>query len=553
MSDQIGTAAVRAAALAAWERHLGEPVERERLLARLTAGSVHESFHLTAVAGPDRPAIDLGDASVTHGELDALAARTASALADRGVAPGDVVLLTSPSSLALITAYLGVLRLGAVALPANPDYTAPELRHLIGDSGAVLVLASGAARERAREAAREAARGDAPGGAAGDPAGDPAGGVGPEVLDVDELVTALPATELEPVSREPNSIALLAYTSGTTGKPKCVPLTHANLLASVRGYQLAWRWTPDDVLVHGLPLFHQHGLGGVHATLLAGSRAHILPRFDAAALCAAIAAARGTVLFCVPAMYERLVRWEGIEAAELGSLRLLISGSAPLSPSLAREVTRLFGQQPLDRYGTTETGLDVSNPYDGPRRIGMVGLALPGIEVAVVDPDGAPLDPGSDGEIVVRGPHVFSGYRGGAEVTAGTFYPGGWFRTGDLGRVDPDDGYLQITGRAKELIITGGLNVYPREVEHALEEHAGVAAAAVVGVPSEHWGEEVVAAIVPAGDGGVDEHELIAFARSLLAPYKCPKRVVVVSELPRNALGKVVASEVVKVVGPSGA
>jgi malonyl-CoA/methylmalonyl-CoA synthetase len=540
VSDRIGTAAVTAAALAAWERHLGEPVERDRLLARLTAGSLHESFHATAVAGPDRPAIDFGDASVTHGELDALAARTASALADRGVAAGDVVVVTSPSSLALITAYLGVLRLGAVALPANPDYTAPELRHLIGDSGAVLVLASGAALERAREAAG--------GGGSG---GAVAAAGAPEVLDLDELVNDLPAAELDPVSREPDSVALLAYTSGTTGKPKCVPLTHANLLASVRGYQLAWRWSPDDVLVHGLPMFHQHGLGGVHATLLAGSRAHILPRFDAAALCAAIAAARGTVLFCVPAMYERLVRWEGIEGAELGSLRLLISGSAPLSPSLAREVTRLIGRQPLDRYGTTESGLDVSNPYDGPRRIGMVGLALPGIEVAVVDPDGVPLEPGTDGEIVVRGPHVFSGYRGGAEVTAGTFYPGGWFRTGDLGRVDPDDGYLQITGRAKELIITGGLNVYPREVEHALEEHASVAAAAVVGVPSEHWGEEVVAAIVPAGDGGVDEHELIAFARSLLAPYKCPKRVVVVSELPRNALGKVVASAVVKVVGPS--
>ncbi|HWF25064.1 MAG TPA: class I adenylate-forming enzyme family protein [Solirubrobacteraceae bacterium] len=556
MSDQIGTAAVRAAAAAAWERHLGEPVDRERLLARLTAGSLHESFHATAVAGPDRPAIEIGSASVTHGELDALAARMASALADREVAPGDAVLLTSPSSLALITAYLGVLRLGAVAVPANPDYTAPELRHLIGDSGAVLVLASGAALERARVAAGGGGpegAGGAAGGGGPEGAGGAAGGDAPEVLDLDELVNNLPGAALDPVPRERDSVALLAYTSGTTGKPKCVPLTHANLLASVRGYQLAWRWSPDDVLVHGLPLFHQHGLGGVHATLLAGSRAHILPRFDAAALCAAIAAARGTVLFCVPAMYERLVRWEGIEGAELGSLRLLISGSAPLSPSLAREATRLIGQQPLDRYGTTESGLDVSTPYDGPRRIGMVGLALPGIEVAVVDPDGVPLAPGTDGEIVVRGPHVFSGYRGDVQATAGTFYPGGWFRTGDLGRVDPGDGYLQITGRAKELIITGGLNVYPREVEHALEEHAGVAAAAVVGVPSERWGEEVVAAIVAAGEGGVDEHELIAFARSLLAPYKCPKRVVVVSELPRNALGKVVASEVLKVVGPSGA
>jgi malonyl-CoA/methylmalonyl-CoA synthetase len=528
MSDRIGTAAVRAAARAAWERHLGEPLDRERLLARLSAGSLHESFHAIAVAAPDRPALELGGARLSHGELDARAGRMATWLRNREVGPGDVILLASPSSLALITAYLGVLRLGATVLLANPDYTGAELGHLISDSGAALALASGAALARARGTAASGLR---------------------EVVDLDELMTELPGAEVAPLARDPDSVALLAYTSGTTGKPKCVPLTHANLLASVRGYMLAWRWRAEDILVHGLPLFHQHGLGAVHATLLGGSRAVILPRFESGAASEAIAAARATVLFCVPAMYERLVRWEGIESAELGSLRLLVSGSAPLSPSLAREVTRLVGQAPVDRFGTTESGLDVSNPYDGPRRVGTVGLALPGVELAIVDGDGVPLAADSDGEIVVRGPQVFSGYRGDAEATAAAFYPGGWFRTGDLGRIDGTDGYLRITGRAKELIITGGMNVYPREVEHALEEHPGVASAAVVGVPSERWGEEVVAAVVPTAAGALDAEELLTFARSLLAPYKCPKRITVVSELPRNALGKVVPAEIVKVVG----
>ncbi|MGH2869851.1 MAG: class I adenylate-forming enzyme family protein, partial [Solirubrobacteraceae bacterium] len=346
-------------------------------------------------------------------------------------------------------------------------------------------------------------------------------------------------------SAEPDAPAILAYTSGTTGKPKAVPLTHGNVLSSVRAVMLAWRWQADDVLVHSLPLFHQHGLAGVHATLLAGSRAVIHSRFDPQRLCDAIESVSASVLFAVPSIYARLAEWDGASGSDLRSLRLVVSGSAPLSPPLAQRVAEVLGQAPLERYGATESGLDVSNPYDGDRVPGMVGLALPGIELAIAGERGQPLAHGKDGEIVLRGPQVFAGYRGAPEATAQAFHPGGWFRTGDVGHIDPGNGYLQITGRLRELIITGGMNVYPREVEFALEAHPAVARAAVVGLPSARWGEEVVAAVVPAGRNQQPEAEqLLEFARSRLAPFKCPKRVVVVAELPVNAMGKVVAEEV---------
>jgi malonyl-CoA/methylmalonyl-CoA synthetase len=317
--------------------------------------------------------------------------------------------------------------------------------------------------------------------------------------------------------------------------PKGVPLTHANLLSSIRGVMLAWRWHAEDVLVHALPLFHQHGLGGLHATLLAGSRAVIHPRLDAAALAASIREERATVLFGVPTVYERLLAAPPPHDA-FASLRLATSGSAPLPPSLAQRAAELLGQLPLERYGSTEAGLDVSNPYDGPRRVGSVGLPLPGIELDLVD-----------GEVVLRGPQVFAGYDGLPEETQAAFQPGGWFRTGDLGRLD-DEGYLSLTGRLKDVIITGGLNVSPREVELVLERLDGVQRAAVAGVPSERWGEEVVAFVVPDTGAALEEASLIAEMRTQLAAYKCPKRVIVTSALPLDGLGKVRRSELAQLL-----
>jgi malonyl-CoA/methylmalonyl-CoA synthetase len=490
----------------AWRRHLGEDVDPDALRAELAAGTMGEAFAAVARERGDAPALEIDGGAASHAELDERAARVGGFLRAQGVAAGDRVLLCAPASLELVVAYLGTLRIGATAMPCDAALTAAELAHLLRDGEPVAGFVAPDAHERLERAQADAA---------------PVGAV----VTMDEVA----ALDAEPVVPEPDpGPAMLAYTSGTTGAPKGVPLTHANVLASTRGVVKAWRWSADDVLVHALPLSHQHGLSGVHLSLLTGSRAVIFGRFDPEALCGAIAKHRATVLFAVPAMYERLDAWEGIADADLSSLRVAVCGSAPLSAALAERVEGRLGQTPLERYGSTEAGLDVSNAYAGPRRPGRVGWALPGIEMR--------LD-GEAGEILVRGPQVFEGYWRRPDATEEALTPDGWFRTGDLGRIDPEDGSLEISGRSKELIISGGLNVYPREVEVVLEEHPAVDRVAVAGVPSERWGEEVVAFVVPAGD--LDADTLIAHCRERLSAYKCPKRVVALDELPVNRMGKV--------------
>ena len=358
----------------------------------------------------------------------------------------------------------------------------------------------------------------------------------------------------------PDDTALLAYTSGTTGRPKGVPLTHRQLAASIRGAMAAWRWTADDVLVHALPLFHQHGLGGVHATLIAGSTAHLRSRFDPADLIATARAGGGTVLFGVPATYQALLDSAvgTSAAARLRPVRLRPVRPRPVRRRRRRRCCPACASRsaapprsarpwppgcpgcsawlPLIRYGTTETGLDVSNPVDAPRP-DTVGLPLPGVECRIWSA-GREAPPGTDGEIQLRGPQVFAGYWHDATATAEAFTADGWFRTGDLGVIDPACGHLVIRGRTKELIISGGLNVYPREVELALEQHPSVAEAAVAGLPHPRWGEQVTAWIVPRPGAAVSEAELVAHTRTLLAAYKCPKQVFAVTALPRNQLGK---------------
>jgi malonyl-CoA/methylmalonyl-CoA synthetase len=495
------------AVLEAWRRHLGDDVEPDALRERLAAGTLGECFAAVAAERGERPALEIDGVALTHGELDDRAARVAGFLRARSVAPGDRVLLCAPASMDLVVAYLGIVRSGATAMPCDAALTAAELAHLLRDGEPVAAFVADDARERLDEAGHDL---------------DTVVAIGAEA----GLGEAL---ESDPVPPEPRpGPAMLAYTSGTTGAPKGVPLTHRNVLASTRGVVLAWRWSADDVLVHALPLSHQHGLSGVHLTLLTGSRAVIFSRFDPAAVCAAIAEQRATVLFAVPAMYERFDGWDGIRDADLRSLRLAVSGSAPLPAALAERAQGWLGQLPLERYGSTEAGLNVSNACDGPRRPGRVGWALPGVELR--------LD-GDDGQILVRGPQVFDGYWRRPDATEEALTDDGWFRTGDLGRLDADDGSLEITGRSKELIISGGMNVYPREVEAVLEEHAAVARVAVAGVPSERWGEEVVAFVVPAGE--LDADALIAHCRERLSAYKCPKRVVALEELPVNRMGKV--------------
>jgi malonyl-CoA/methylmalonyl-CoA synthetase len=393
---------------------------------------------------------------------------------------------------------------------ANPGYTAAELGHLAADSGAVLAFADPEPRRRL------------------------AGLVTADVRERPEQ--SRPATGIVP---RPDDTALLAYTSGTTGKPKGVPLTHRQVVVSVRAAMAAWRWHSDDVLVHALPLYHQHGLGGLHTALIAGGTVHIRSKFSAADLVRAAGDTRASALFAVPTIYQALLDAE-TPAGGLRDLRLAVCGSAPLSPALAERLPAVLGRLPLIRYGTTESGLDVSNPV-ADAHADTIGVPLPGVLARIRSADGA-ADPGADGEIQLRGPHVFTGYWNDPAATEAAFTPDGWFRTGDIGTVDPATGHLVIRGRTKEMIITGGLNVYPREVEIALESHPSVAEAAVAGVADDRWGERVTAWVVPADGHGFDEAALIAYARTLLAAYKCPKRVFPLAALPRNQLGKIVRS-----------
>ena len=336
------------ASVRAWERHLGREVDPAALRAELVEGSLTEAFHRAAAEAPERVALQIGETTITHGELDAAAARLGGWMRDRGVRPGDRVLVTGRTSIELVLAYLGVLRAGAAMVPADPGSTAGELAHLIGDSGAVAAWGDEPLRGHDLRFA----------GALGD-------------------VRAAEGEPLAPASAS-DDLAMVAYTSGTTGPPKGVALSHGNVLASLRAVMGAWRWRRDDVLVHGLPLSHQHGLSGVQIGLLAASRAVLLERFDPERLCDAVQRERATVVFAVPAMYERLLGWEGVASADLGSVRLWVSGSAPLAPGVAARLSERLGELPLERYGSTETGLSVSNLHDGPRRAGSVGRAAAG-------------------------------------------------------------------------------------------------------------------------------------------------------------------------------
>jgi malonyl-CoA/methylmalonyl-CoA synthetase len=297
-----------------------------------------------------------------------------------------------------------------------------------------------------------------------------------------------------------------------------------------------WRWTAQDVLVHALPLFHLHGLGmGLHGTLLSGGSAVMVP-FTPENVVRELRNG-ATMLFGVPSMYQRLCEWLEANPTDLSHVRVFVCGSAPLPPALFERCTKLLGQPPIERYGITEGGIVVTNPYDGPRRPGRVGYPFPGVEVKL----------GELGEVQLRGGQVFQGYWRNPQATQEAFTPDAFFRTGDVGEIG-DDGSLAIRGRIKELIITGGFNVYPREVELVLELHPAVHEVAVAGVPSEKWGEEVTAFVVPSSTGTLVEHELIAFAHERLASYKCPKRVITVQALPRNAMGKIQRSVLTSLV-----
>jgi malonyl-CoA/methylmalonyl-CoA synthetase len=504
--------------LAAWSKHVGRQVLSPAALRQeLTRGlTLSAAFSAAARLHRRSRALTLGDTTLTHGEVEEESARIAALLAAWGVGPGTRLTLLAETEMSVVLAYLGALRAGAVVTLAHPSFTTIEIAGVLVASEAELAIGTGESLGRLVESdpdlqviGLESADREATSGILGDraPTGSSAWGDGA-------------------------STAILAFTSGTTGEPKPVPLSHRNLLASIRGVMWAWRWRPDDRLVHCLPIAHQHGLGAVHIALLSGSHAVILPGFEPSGLIEALMGLEATALFAVPAIYDRLLTEVPKEVAGLRRLRLMTSGSAPLPTELGHRIEHAVGQIPVERYGLTETGLDVSNPYEGPRIAGTVGIALPGVELAVVDGAGEVLAPGDIGEVLFRGPQVFDGYAG----PRGEGFIGDWFRTGDIGMVEQDSGHLRLVGRSKEVIITGGVNVYPREVEVALLGVGGVVDVAVIGVPSRRWGEAVTAFVVASG---VSTEEIGSRVASVLAPFKRPKQIIAVESIPRTELGKV--------------
>lgn len=503
----------------AWSTHLGRTVrDPEHLRASLAAGpTLSRAFDEVARIHGEASALTIGGIALTHGDVSRRSKQLAASLHQRGAGVGTRVTIAADADSDVVLVYLACLRVGAVATFAFPTYTSVELRRILTVSRSEFVLATGASLGVVAET---------------DPGLSVIGLKPSDRRIVSDILEPNGSGDGPPEPIDADSVAILAFTSGSTGEPKPVPLTHRALLSSIRAAATAWRWSADDLLVHSLPIGHQHGLGGVHIALLTGSHTVILPRFEPGLLLDTIDTHHASALFAVPTIYRRLVEETPTAMAVLGRLRLMVSGSAPLPVSLAERVELLTGQLPLERYGCTETGLNVSNPYEGPRIPGSVGLPLPGVEVAIVAQDGELAGRGEPGEVLVRGPQVFPGYEG--EETSS--FTHGWFRTGDLGVIDERSGYLNLVGRAKDLIISGGMNVYPREVETALCAVPGVLDAAVIGAPSERWGETVIAFVV---SDGVTPGEISAAVVETLAPYKRPKQIVETPAIPRDAMGKV--------------
>lgn len=428
---------------------------------------------------------------ITAGAFFEAALRRAALCQDEGVGPGTRVGLVISDPVQMFEWHLGVLALGAVSVPLDAHAPEPDTRARLEEAAPRLVVGS---REWPGAWRSVSAERTSP-------------------------------SSVAPLPTAASAAALMLFTSGTTGRPKGVPLSVANLIATARSVVDAWGWTREDELLLALPLYHMHGLGvGVHGSLEAGGRMCVLPRFDPGAVLEETD--RVSMFFGVPTMYHRLLAHGGLDA--LAPLRLLVSGSAPLSETAFRQLESATGHRVLERYGMSETGMIASNPLVGERRPGTVGLPLPGMEIRLAG--------GSESEIEVRGPSVFGGYWHRPDADEDAFTDDGWFRTGDLGRYD-NAGYLEICGRAKEVIISGGHNVWPREVEEVMEAMPGVREAAVVGAPDPEWGERVVAYVVREGDD-TGEQAIEQWCSARLAHYKVPRRIVFVDELPRNHMGK---------------
>ena len=478
------------------------------------------------------PALESGGRTHTFADIDRRSTRVAKGLQARGFQPGDRLAVYLENRVEFIDLFLACAKAGIIFLPINILYRGREVSHIVADARPKAIVASAPVPEQpsfldvaeVAAAAEEGARGS--GADSGVGAGAGTGANSGAAVDA----------PLNPGLTSSSPLAIV-YTSGTTGTAKGAILTHGNFVANARSLIEAWRFTADDRLLLPLPLFHVHGLGnGVGCWLASGCRMRVLERFEQEKAAAEFLSFRPTVFFGVPTIYVRLLGLPEEAARGIGrTMRLFVSGSAPLPAHVHDAFRERFGHAILERYGMTETFMNVSNPYDGERRAGTVGFPLPGVEVRIITEDGCAASPDEAGEVQIKGANVFAGYWGREEASRAAFVDG-WFRTGDIG-VQSADGYISLRGRATDLIISGGFNIYPREIEEVILEAPGVREAVVVGAGDPVRGE-VPVAYIAAGDA-YDETVLIEHLRKSLASFKMPRAFVRVDQLPRTALGKV--------------
>jgi malonyl-CoA/methylmalonyl-CoA synthetase len=474
---------------------------------------------------PARLAIETVDGQrISYDELISRAGQMANVLVSRGVKPGDRVAAQTEKSVPGLVLYLAAVRAGAVYLPLNTAYTLNELEYFIGDAEPSLVVCDPAKADGIGAIAAKV-------------------GAKVETLGADDRgslteAAAKASPAFATVARGNDDLAAILYTSGTTGRSKGAMLTHDNLASNSLSLVDYWRFTDSDVLIHALPIYHTHGLFvASNVTLFARASMIFLPKLDPEAIIKLMA--RATVLMGVPTFYTRLLQSPALTRESTRHMRLFMSGSAPLLADTHREWEARTGHAVLERYGMTETNMNTSNPYDGARVPGAVGHPLPGVTVRVTDPEtGKELARDTIGMIEVKGPNVFKGYWRMPEKTKAEFRDDGFFITGDLGKIDAN-GYVHILGRGKDLVISGGFNVYPKEIESEIDAMPGVIESAVIGVPHADFGEGVTAVVVCDKNAHVDESSVLKALDGRLAKFKMPKRVIVVDELPRNAMGKV--------------
>ncbi|MHA7773751.1 malonate--CoA ligase [Roseibium sp. M-1] len=469
--------------------------------------------------------LELADGSqVTYAQMLARSAQYAGALHKLGVRPGDRVAVQVEKTPDALMAYLGTIRAGGVFLPLNTGYTAAEIAYFVGDAEPAVFVCDPANADALAGTAQKA-------------------GARLQTLDANgegslrQLADEMPA-DFQAVQRDEEDLAAILYTSGTTGRSKGAMLSHGNLASNSQTMVKYWRFTTDDVLLHALPIFHTHGLFvATNCLMMAGGSMLFLPKFDLEQVLAALP--KATAMMGVPTFYTRLLGSDRFTRDLARHMRLFISGSAPLSAEVHREFSDRTGHAILERYGMTETNMNTSNPYDGERRPGTVGFPLPSVGLRVVDPKtGREVPQGEVGIIEIKGPNVFMGYWRMPEKTAQEFRADGYFITGDMGRIDAD-GYVAIVGRSKDLIISGGFNVYPAEVEALLDELPGVAESAVIGVPHPDFGEAVVAVLAPKPGADLEQESVQSSLSDRLAKFKQPKKVHVLESLPRNTMGKI--------------